>query len=81
MRAEWGVVGNVSSPRYRTECLHALQMQAGQASFTKATTLTEPKSQAPQPAPRYESEFAFLRRWQTEEVAAVSAPLALSAQG
>ena len=81
MQAEWWVVDNVSSPRYRTECLHALQIQAGQASFTKATTLTEPKSQAPQPAPRYESEFAFLRRWQTEEVAAVSAPLALSAQG
>ncbi|WP_189388892.1 alkaline phosphatase D family protein [Bacterioplanes sanyensis] len=64
LQAEWWVVDTVSSPRYQSDCLRCLQVPAGQAVFQPAVSVSPAHAQAPEPAPGFAPELAFLRRWQ-----------------
>lgn len=62
LQVEWWVVDRIDSHRYNKECLQALEVPAGAHRMAPAMSLSAQKA-APEPAPSFSQEFAFLRQW------------------
>ena len=79
MQAEWWVVDQVDNYKYRSDCLRALQIPAGEATFIVAPEITAPKQQDFADIPSFSGEFAYLREWRRPENQGVDGMIAAQA--
>ncbi|WP_320819011.1 alkaline phosphatase D family protein [Thalassolituus sp.] len=79
MQAEWWVVDQVDNYKYRSDCLRALQIPAGEATFIVAPEITPSKQQNLADIPSFSGEFTYLREWRRPENQGVDGMIAAQA--